>query len=465
MLDIRTLVIALTITFTLQAILFMLMTLFINAYKGLRLWAWGCFCLALNFIFIYLRGIPAIMNWMILGSNVVSIAALLCFYYGTRKFLNLPIKPFFPIVLSVIYVLAIAYFTFVTDSLSIRIILFSSMMGFILLRNAQILIQFRQETFKSSAIILSTLFIIIGSLMLFRAIYTIYFPIESNDFFTDTIMQSITMLFSLCLGVIWTQGVILLVNQKLQGELTLKSEELETTNLEKDRFFSVLAHDLRGPMTTIIGMVDLMADKKSKLGEKLMQEMASAMKKSVHSTNILLDNLLDWASLQRGLKPIHHEQTTYGELMNAVMPTLLIQAESKNITIIDDIPSSTPITADTKMVQSVFRNLIANAIKFTPAKGIIRLLSGVSDRGNITFSIADNGIGMDKEMMENLFTLGPYNRRLGTVGESSTGLGLMICKEFVEKHGGQIWVESEAGCGSTFSFYLDPSEKIELKNV
>ncbi len=460
MLDIRTLVIALTITFMLQAILFMLMTLFINAYKGLRLWAYGCFCLALNFIFIYLRSNTLWMNWMILGSNCISITALLFFYYGTKQFLNLPIKLFWPILFSISYVLAIGYFIFITDSLSIRIILFSLMMGIILLRNAQILLRFRLEAFKSSAMMLAILFILLGFLLLIRAVYTIFLPMESDDFFTNTIMQSITMLLSLCLGVVWTQGVILLVNQKLQGELTMKSVELESTNLEKDRYFSVLAHDLRGPMTAIMGMVDLLADEKSKLGEKQMQEMAAAMMKSVHSTNILLDNLLDWASLQRGLKPIHHEQTTYGELMNAVMPALLIQAESKKITIIDDIPPSTPITADTKMVQSVFRNLIANAIKFSPVEGTIRLLSGVSDHGNITFSIADNGIGMDQKMMESLFALGPHNRRLGTVGENSTGLGLMICKEFVEKHGGKIWVESEVGKGSTFSFCLDPSENL-----
>jgi len=458
MLDLRTLVIALTITFTLQAILFLLMTLFINAYKGMRLWAYGCFCLALNFIFIYLRGHDSYANWMILGSNMVAISALLCFYYGTKQFLKLPIKVFWPLILSASYVVTIAYFTFVTNLLNIRIILFSVMMGLILLRNAQILIQYSGRTFKSSAMMLATLFLLVGLLLLIRSMYTIFYPIASNDFFTNTLMQSITMLFSLCLGVVWTQGVILLVNQKLQGELTQKTEELETTNLEKDKFFSVLAHDLRGPLTTIMGMVDLLADEKSELGEKLMQEMAFAMKKSVHSTNILLDNLLDWASLQRGLKIAQYEQTTFGEMMAIVMPAILVQAKSKNITVIDDIPSTTPLTADTKMIQSILRNLLANAIKFTPANGTIRLFSGTSDNGCLIFSVEDNGIGMDQKMMENLFSLGSQNRRLGTGGENSTGLGLIICKEFVEKHNGKIWVESEVGKGSTFSFCLEPKE-------
>jgi two-component system, sensor histidine kinase and response regulator len=456
MLDLRTLVIALIITFTLQAVLFLLMTLFISAYKGLRLWSIGCLLLAINFISIYLRGVHFHTEWMILVSNVASIAALLCFYYGTKKFLKLPIKLIPALIWSVIYVSTISYFIFVDDRLNIRIIFFSIMMGIILLRNAQILIAHRSDTFKSSALILSGLFILIGLLLLCRAVYTIAYPISSNDFFNNNIMQSATMLFSLCLGVVWTQGVILLVNQKLHGDLEIKTEELEATNQEKDKFFSILAHDLRGPLTTIMGLVDLMADEKSELGEKLMQEMALAMKKTVHSTNILLDNLLDWASLQRGLKSFVLEHTTYGELMSTVMPPLHIQAAGKNITIIDEIPETTPMTADSKMIQSVFRNLLANAIKFTPVNGTIRLVSSMSNDGKIVFSVMDSGIGIDTNLKENLFNIGLHNMRKGTSGENSTGLGLMICKEFVDKHGGQIWVESEVGKGSTFSFCLEP---------
>jgi signal transduction histidine kinase len=244
----------------------------------------------------------------------------------------------------------------------------------------------------------------------------------------------------------------------LQGELTENTEKLESTNKEKDKFFSVLAHDLRGPLTAIMGMVDLMADKETKLGEKLMQEMASAMKVSVHSTNILLDNLLDWASLQRGLKAVHPKNTTYGELMALEMPTLIVQAANKNITIIDDIPEITPLKADPILVQSVFRNLITNAIKFTPTNGTIRLTSYISDDGRLIFSIVDSGIGMDNQLLKHIFEFGPRSQRPGTDGESSNGMGLMICKEFVEKHGGRIWVESVVNKGSTFSFCLEPVE-------
>jgi len=204
-------------------------------------------------------------------------------------------------------------------------------------------------------------------------------------------------------------------------------------------------------------MIDLMTDTKYEIEVKQHQAMALAMKKTAHSTNILLDNLLDWASMQSGLKTTQRVQTTYERLMVPVLPVLQAQAIYKNITILDKIPPETPLTVDSKMAQSIFRNLVANAIKFTPINGSILMQVNTSENGKTVFSISDNGIGMDKQLMKNVFEKGSIGRRLGTNGETSTGLGLMICKEFVEKHGGQIWVESEVNKGSTFSFCLEPT--------
>lgn len=457
MLDLRTLVIALTITYTLQTIIFLLMTVINNLYRGMRLWAYGSFCLAISFISIYLRGFGSLDTVLILVSNILSVTAVLLFFFGTKRLLNLPLKRFWSLFFLGIFTILIMYYSFIFDQLNQRTILLSVTMALLLIRISGLLMVNHRKSYRSSAWMLSSFFMIVGVFFAFRAVHTVVHPIEGNNFFEYSSIQALTLLFSLCFGIICTQGVILLVNQKLQGELTEKTEKLESTNNEKDIFFSVLAHDLRGPLTTIMGMVDLMADKNSKLGEKLMQEMASAMMGSVHSTNILLDNLLDWANLQRGLKAIHQINTTYGELIAPEMPTLLVQAENKNITIIDDIPESTPLKADPILVQSVFRNLITNAIKFTPTNGTIRLISNISDDGRLVFSIVDSGIGMDNQLLKHLFEFGPRSQRPGTNGESSNGLGLMICKEFVEKHGGRIWVESVVNKGSTFSFCLEPT--------
>jgi signal transduction histidine kinase len=455
MLDSLTLVIALCVAFTLEAILFLLMTIFVKAYKGMRYWALGCTAMAMNFIVIYLRSIGMNEVWSILSANLFSVVSLLCFLYGSKHIMEIPYRLSKGLLAIVLFMGAISYYTFVIDSLNARIIIYSIMMVIILYLNAGILIKYNKDTFKWSAVILASLFFLIGTYFLIRAFVHIIHPVPDNNFFTNHGVQPLTLLVGLCLGTLWTQGVILLVNQKLLGALTGKTRELEANNAEKDKFFSILAHDLRGPLTTIMGMVDLLADKHSGLGEAVMQDMAEAMKKSVHSTNILMDNLLDWATLQRGLKEIQKVQITFGDLITPVMPTLTIQAESKKITIVDDIPAATPLFADPKMVQSIFRNLLANALKFTPANGRVQLLSNVDKDGCLVFSVKDNGIGMEKEVLDNLFQINALSRRTGTDGEKSTGLGLMLCKEFVEKHGGTIWVESEPGVGSTFSFRLE----------
>lgn len=459
MLDSLTLLIALTATFVLQAILFLVMTYFVKAYQGLRFWAFGCLSMALNFIVIYWRN--AGMNEMlsIMLANFLSILSLLCFLYGSKRIMDMPFKIGRGLFGVILFMALIAYYTFIDNQLNARIIVYSLMMATILFLNGGILIKYNTGNFKVSAWILAGLFLLIGAFFLVRMIVHILHPITSNNFFTNHGIQPHTLLIGLCLGTLWTQGVILLVNQKLYDALLNKTQELEATNVEKDKFFTILAHDLRGPLATIMGMVDLLSDKKSDLDANVMQEMAESMKKSVHSTNILMDNLLDWASLQRGLNEIQKMQTTYGELIVSVMPILMVQAETKKITIQDDIPAATPLYADPKMVQSILRNLLANALKFTPINGKIQLSSTVDNDGSLVFSVKDNGIGMDKSILANLFQINSLSRRTGTEGEKSTGLGLMICKEFVEKHGGRIWVESKQGQGSCFSFCLEPKEE------
>lgn len=460
MLDSYTLVIALASTFSLQALLFLLMTFFMKAYHGLRYWAYGCLGLTLNLISLYLRSKGLNEAVSIMASNFLSVSSLLFFYYGTKQIIGLDFKPKWGIISTIVFMLTMAYFTFIENHLNERIVLYSIMMSIIMILNSILLIRSHHKTFRISAIILATLFLLIGGFFMARAVYSIFLPVPDNNFFTNTGIQPLTLLISLCLGILWTEGIILMINQKLLGDLTKKTKELESTNSEKDKFFSILAHDLRGPLSSIMGMVELMADKKSDLSLELYQEMAAAMKHSVNSTSILVDNLLDWASLQRGLNVIQKVQTTYGDLMCSVLPTLQIQADSKKILIDDDIPAATPLVADVKMVQSIFRNLIANAIKFTPANGTIILSSSIDEYGRLVFSICDNGIGMDQDVYDNLFLINPQGRRTGTNGEKSTGLGLMICKEFIEKHGGEIRAESQEGKGSTFSFCLEPIQRV-----
>lgn len=457
MLDLRTLMVALIVMFAIQAALLITMSVALKAYRGLRLWAIACILLTLYLVLLFFQKYGVWENFFVISTNLSALSTFLFFYFGAKNLLNLPVKTFIPLVLSSIFMALIAYFTFISNQLNIRIELFSVMSAFILIKIGTMMIVHHKKSFRSSALILASLFLILGVLFLIRAINTMIHTPENDLYFQTNSMQALTFLFSICICFVWCIGVIMLVNQKLYGELKEKTEELKSSNVDKDKFFSILAHDLRGPMATIESMIDLMTDIKYDIDEKQHLAMTLAMKKSVHSTNILLDNLLDWASMQSGLRTIHRVETTYGKMMVPVMPVLQAQANNKHITIKEQIPAETLLTADPKMVQSVFRNLVANAIKFTPTNGTILLKANTTEDGTIVFSISDNGIGMDEGLMENLFNKGSSGLRLGTNGETSTGLGLMICKEFIEKHGGKIWIESKVNQGSTFYFSLDPT--------
>jgi len=145
-------------------------------------------------------------------------------------------------------------------------------------------------------------------------------------------------------------------------------------------------------------------------------------------------------------------QIRFPELMDYVLLNLVEMARSKKKTIQNDVPEDTLFFADTHMSQVIFRNLIINSKKFTNEGGEVRLSSQQKDNGQLIFSISDNGIGMSPETLSTLFRINFKNNRPGTNGEASSGLGLLLCKEFIEKHGGQIWAESEEETGSTFSF-------------
>jgi len=187
--------------------------------------------------------------------------------------------------------------------------------------------------------------------------------------------------------------------------------------------------------------------------------LSDSLNKSARSTNELLENLLEWAGLQRGIKSFSPEPIRFSDLLKPFLPYLSNTANNKNISLINDIPDDTLLFVDTHMAHTILRNLIINAIKFTREGGNIRLYIEKSEDGQDIFCVKDNGIGIDKVNQYMLFQIGYKNNRQGTNGESSSGLGLLLCKEFVEKHKGRIWVESEVGVGSTFSFTLDAERK------
>lgn len=239
-----------------------------------------------------------------------------------------------------------------------------------------------------------------------------------------------------------------------QEETEKRSEELERLNQVKDKFFSIISHDLRSPINALAGMLDLM-DKGAVTAEELPVHVKELRVRFNH-TRTLLNNLLDWTLLQMDKLNLQPGKIDLHKMVDENI-LLLGPVQGKDIHILNQIPESTISFADLNTVNLVIRNLITNAIKFTNDGGEVIIRS--EDKGNEWLvSVRDNGVGIKPEVMDILFDkTAPYTTR-GTANEKGTGLGLILCKEFIEKNGGKIGVESKEGDGSTFFFTLPKAQ-------
>lgn len=260
-----------------------------------------------------------------------------------------------------------------------------------------------------------------------------------------------------------TDGVMIGLNEvtrdisqrkKAEQEILLKNEELKGLIATKDKFFSIIAHDLRSPFNSFLGLTQIMAENLPNMTMPQAQEIAASMSKSATNLYRLLENLLQWSQLQKGALTFNPEVVQLN-LMVAESITLVIEpAKNKGIEITTHISDELTGFADSNLLQTIIRNLTYNAVKYTNSGGKINISAKNTDSKSVEISVQDTGIGMDQMILDNLFRIDIRTSRKGTEGEPCTGLGLVLCKEFVEKHGGEIWVTSEVGKGSTFYFSL-----------
>ena len=239
-----------------------------------------------------------------------------------------------------------------------------------------------------------------------------------------------------------------------EAEIQLKNDELEKLNIEKDKIFSIIAHDLRSPFQTLLGFSLMRADDLLTLPLEEIQKIAVNMRNSANKLFNLLENLLDWSQLQRGVITVKMKAFMLSDRIDEIIDLIRDTADKKKIEITLDIPEKLIILADTQMFESLMRNLVFNAVKFTPKGGKVMISAKVLTDSFVEIAVHDTGIGMNSELRENLFRLNAQTSRKGTDGEPSAGLGLIICKDFIEKLGGEIFVESQEGIGSTFKFTL-----------
>lgn len=248
------------------------------------------------------------------------------------------------------------------------------------------------------------------------------------------------------------------ISHRLKTEQDLKESEikLRESNQTKDKFFSIVAHDLKSPFTSMLGFSQLLTDNFDEYNDKDKLRFIQIINQALQNTSKLLENLLYWSRSLRGTIDFKFEKVNLFLLVNETIELFRQIAENKSIKLMIQISEDLYLYADKSMLSTIIRNLLSNAIKFTPKSGKVKIEAQISksDDEFVEIIVNDTGVGISKEIQSKLFDIGEDISTKGTDNESGTGLGLILCKEFVEKHGGIIWVESEIGKGSSFCFTI-----------
>ncbi|WP_045213431.1 PAS domain-containing sensor histidine kinase [Desulfonatronovibrio magnus] len=241
--------------------------------------------------------------------------------------------------------------------------------------------------------------------------------------------------------------------KKAEEEIKNINQQLEKVNAEKDKLFSIISHDLKSPISGIYSTSQLLAQEAGSISQEDISLISAEMLKSSKNALELLNDLMQWARMSQGGMNFSPEKCNLHEIIIQILSTARDLAEKKGIFIKYDIPQDILVLADQPMLSTIVRNLVFNAVKFTNQGGNISITAEKKD-SDVEICVQDDGIGMNDIVLSSIFTVDKIKRQLGTDGEKGTGLGLILCKEFVEKHGGKIWVESEPGTGTRVYFTL-----------
>lgn len=245
--------------------------------------------------------------------------------------------------------------------------------------------------------------------------------------------------------------------KKYENEILESREKLKEIIDQKDRLFSIIAHDLKGPISAFVGMSKMFSENLNELTLTELQEYTENMHKSASHILELLENLLEWSRVQRGKKQFNPERLNIRLVLKNVADLLINSYKLKEVALNLEIENDAYVFADLQMLNTIFRNLISNALKFSFRGEKVEVRLSEFENKYIV-SIKDYGIGMDDELKSKLFNPAEKLSRTGTEEESSTGLGLLLCKEFIDYHKGRIWVESQPNLGSTFFVELEKAE-------
>jgi len=247
-------------------------------------------------------------------------------------------------------------------------------------------------------------------------------------------------------------------DQKVVEETVKKyNEELKTLNASKDKFFSIIAHDLKSPLSGLLGFTEILVDEFDTLQTEEIKEFIGHSNQAAINLNALLENLLEWSRIQTGNFTFHPSRVNVTAVFDDIISLFNQNARNKKIKIEKNVDAALYVVVDKNMFNTIMRNLVSNGIKFTKEGGNV-YLTAIANEKFVNIAIQDSGIGLSQENISKLFRIDVNYTTPGTNKERGTGLGLVLCKELVEKNGGKIWVESELGKGTKFIFSLPKND-------
>jgi two-component system sensor histidine kinase/response regulator len=247
--------------------------------------------------------------------------------------------------------------------------------------------------------------------------------------------------------------------EQAQGALQEQDKALREANAAKDKFFSIIAHDMRNPLAGLHTVSEVLDSRYDRLDEAERRRFSHLLHEGAKQSVDLMQSLLSWARSQTGRLENNPKRLTLHSLVVENIAQVQQAAAQKQIAIAAPIPAHVEVLADPEMASTVLRNLLSNAVKFTPRGGRLEV-SALEDGTEVQVAVADTGVGMTAQELEKLFRIDEHLSGKGTEQETGNGLGLLVCKEFVEKLGGRIWAESRPGLGSTFRFTLPKAGQV-----
>jgi two-component system sensor histidine kinase/response regulator len=302
-------------------------------------------------------------------------------------------------------------------------------------------IEKRQNVFRTFYVLC---YIILEILILIRAVYRYLYP--QNNLFAYDVLDSLYSIGLCLLTLIGIVGFLLLVKEK-------QDHKIQKLLNDKNQFFSIISHDLRGPLGSAVSLSELLVEDIQQYSRQEIKEISEALYQSNKNVYKLLENLLEWSRVQTGMINFSPKKIVLNALINENIELNKNAALNKNINLLFESAEIIEVEADKNMIDTILRNLLSNAIKFTDKNGEVEVKLLKTDQ-KVEIAITDNGIGIPDDIKEKLFKINRKVIQKGTENETGSGLGLLLCSEFINMHRGKIWVESKQGKGSVFKFTL-----------